>query len=62
LLLILLKNFFKKYSPKHLSHAYGGCTLSFEYKVVNLDRPFVYAIMHNESGLPVFTGVIRKMN
>lgn len=31
------------------------------YKVVNLDRPFVYAIMHNVTCLPVFTGIVSKM-
>ncbi len=28
-----------------------------EYKTVTLNRPFVYAIMNTETGLPVFTGV-----
>lgn len=29
-------------------------------KQVVLDRPFIYAIMHNKTGLPVFTGVLNK--
>lgn len=32
-----------------------------EIKEVRLDRPFVYAIMHNETGLPVFVGVVNKL-
>lgn len=40
-----------------------GCAIVFEdeTKNVTLDRPFVYAIMHNETGLPVFTGVVNKL-
>ena len=40
-----------------------GCALVFEdeTKYVTLDRPFVYAIMHNETGLPIFTGVVNKL-
>jgi len=30
-------------------------------KYVRLDRPFIYAIMHNDSGLPVFTGIVNKL-
>lgn len=39
-----------------------GCAIIFEdeTKHVTLDRPFVYAIMHNETGLPVFTGVVNQ--
>ena len=33
----------------------------FNYKVVKLDRPFVYAIVHNTTGLPVFTGIVNKL-
>ena len=32
-----------------------------ETKSVILDRPFVYAIMHNETGLPVFTGIMNQL-
>ncbi|WP_026518628.1 serpin family protein [Butyrivibrio sp. MC2021] len=35
----------------------AGCAPMGNPKSVRLDRPFVYAIMHNETGLPVFTGV-----
>lgn len=40
-----------------------GCALRFEdeTKHVTLDRPFVYTIMHNETGLPVFTGVVNQL-
>ena len=31
-------------------------------KFVTLDRPFVYAIIHNPSGLPVFTGFINYLD
>lgn len=40
---------------------FGGCAFSFDPKYVNLDRPFIYAIVHNETGLPVFTGVTNKI-
>lgn len=29
--------------------------------VVKLNRPFIYAIMHNESGLPVFAGITNSI-
>ena len=32
-----------------------------ETKSVILDRPFIYAIMHNETGLPVFTGIVNQL-
>jgi serpin B len=35
----------------------GGIPSFEEPKVVKLDRPFVYAVIHNKTGLPVFTGV-----
>lgn len=40
-----------------------GCALvpEDETKYVTLDRPFVYAIMHNETGLPIFTGVVNQL-
>ena len=31
------------------------------HKVVELNRPFVYAIMHDEMGLPVFTGIVNML-
>ena len=31
------------------------------HKVVELNRPFVYAIMHDETGLPVFTGIVNML-
>ena len=30
-------------------------------KTVRLDRPFIYAIMHNDSKLPVFVGIVNKL-
>lgn len=38
-----------------------GCAPRFDYKIVELNRPFVYAIMHNGTGLPVFTGIVNKL-
>lgn len=38
-----------------------GCLPDQEYKSVILNRPFVYAIMHNETGLPVFAGVVNNL-
>ena len=29
--------------------------------IINLDRPFVYAIVDNETGVPVFLGVENNM-
>ena len=29
-------------------------------KEVILDRPFIFAILHNKTGLPVFTGILNK--
>ncbi|MBQ9157396.1 MAG: serpin family protein [Eubacterium sp.] len=37
-----------------------GCALPMDYKSVYLDRPFVYAIMDTETGLPVFTGILNQ--
>lgn len=38
-----------------------GCALDFDnIKTVRLDRPFVYAIMDTETGLPVFTGLYNQ--
>lgn len=41
---------------------FAGCALSlWERKMVKLDRPFVYAIMHNETKIPVFIGVVNHI-
>ena len=39
----------------------AGCAADFEYRNVTLDRPFIYAIMHNDTGLPVFIGNVNKL-
>lgn len=40
----------------------AGCAPDFEsIKLVELDRPFVYAIVDRESGLPVFSGAVNKL-
>ena len=28
---------------------------------VHLDRPFIYAVVHNETGLPIFVGAVRRL-
>ena len=38
-----------------------GCAEPPRPKAVILDRPFFYAIMHNETGMPVFAGVMNKV-
>lgn len=39
-----------------------GCPdFDIEYQDVILNRPFIYAIVHNETGLPVFAGIIRHL-
>lgn len=39
-----------------------GCAPDFDnIKYVELDRPFVYAVVDRESGLPVFSGVVNKL-
>ncbi len=38
-----------------------GCACVMIKPFVELTRPFVYAIMHNETGLPVFVGVVNKL-
>lgn len=37
-----------------------GCAPFEDFKRVNLNRPFVYAIMNMETGLPVFTGIFNS--
>lgn len=40
----------------------GGCDFDFdEFRDVTLDRPFVYAIIHNETGIPVFVGTVNTL-
>ena len=38
----------------------AGCAPDFDIPFVRLDRPFIYAIIHNETGLPVFVGIVNK--
>lgn len=35
--------------------------LSLKEKEVILDRPFIYAIVHNQTGLPIFTGIFNMI-
>ena len=39
----------------------AGCAPRFDYKIVELNRPFIYAIIHTKTGLPVFTGIVNKL-
>lgn len=39
----------------------AGCAPSEEYKEVVLNRPFVFAVVENETSIPVFEGVVRKL-
>ena len=32
-----------------------------QYRIVDLNRPFIYAIVHNGTGLPVFTGIVNQL-
>lgn len=41
--------------------AVAGCIPSFDFKTVELNRPFVFSIMHNKTRLPVFTGVVNTL-
>ena len=38
-----------------------GCLPPEEKKKVILDRPFVFAIVHDGTGLPVFTGIVNHL-
>ena len=38
-----------------------GCEPEEEYEEVYLDRPFVFAIIHNRTGNPVFTGIVNQL-
>jgi len=40
----------------------GGAAPSVPRFEVRFDRPFVFAIVHEESGLPLFLGVINTVN
>ena len=39
----------------------SACVLQHEPKIVYLTRPFIYAIIHNETSLPVFIGVLNRV-
>ena len=39
----------------------AGCLTPEETKKVILDRPFVFAIVHDGTGLPVFTGIVNRL-
>ena len=38
----------------------GGCVMLDDTRIIDLNRPFVYSIVHNETGLPVFIGVMNR--
>ena len=35
--------------------------MSIEYRQIRLDRPFIYAVVHNNTGLPIFVGTINHL-
>lgn len=40
----------------------AGCAPDFDrMKYVELNRPFLYAIVHEDTGLPVFTGILNRL-
>ena len=40
----------------------AGCAPDFDrMKCVELNRPFLYAIVHEDTGLPVFTGILNRL-
>lgn len=39
----------------------AGCGPKVDYKVIHLDRPFVYAILDNALMQPIFTGAVNKL-
>lgn len=45
-----------------VTEVFAGCAYNFwDRKEVKLDRPFIFAIMHNETKLPVFVGVVNQL-
>lgn len=44
-----------------MAYVVAGCSPNIHFKSVYLDRPFVYAIMNTEMGLPVFTGIYNQV-
>lgn len=38
-----------------------GALFDYDAPYIRLDRPFIYAIMNNETGLPVFVGITAKI-
>lgn len=39
----------------------AGCLPTNEFRDIKIDRPFVYAIVHNDTGLPIFVGTINHL-
>ena len=42
-----------------LACAMAGCCPPREFKEVRLDRPFVFAIVDHNAGIPIFAGIVR---
>ena len=38
-----------------------GCLPPMEFREVFLDRPFLFAIVHNDTGIPLFTGMVNRL-
>ena len=45
-----------------VAYCVGGLPPKMNFKEVYLDRPFVFALMHGVTGLPVFIGVVRHLD
>lgn len=43
------------------AYAVYGSLPPVQFKEVNLDRPFAFAIVHEPTGIPVFSGVVRHL-
>ncbi len=40
----------------------AGCAPDFDrMKYVELNRPLMYAIVHEDTGLPIFTGILNRL-
>ena len=44
-----------------MAYAVAGCCPPSDFKKVHIDRPFVFAIVDREAGIPVFAGVVNHL-
>ena len=50
-----------KAAAASMMYMVAGCADFLNTPYICLNRPFIYAIMHNESGLPIFVGITNKL-